>query len=130
MFTEDYILRMIRDMARMLGKLMGRDTENPYAVSETEKISVTGEPPLLERLKQLADQGQINQAENMLFEETDFTDSAGFSSGLSFYEYLNGFSDAKLELAGYSREEIFEGLRDYALKFGMDKSLLDAFDPS
>lgn len=129
MLTEDYILRMIRDMARMLAKLMNRETENPYVRQETAKIQIAGEPPLAQRLKQLADEGQINQAENILFDELDFSQPSHLYEALDFYKHLNGFSDARLELCGYSREEIFEGLRDCALEFGVDKSLLDAFRP-
>lgn len=127
MFTEDYVLRMIHDIGRMIAHLLGLETENPYAPQQQKLVEFGDGSPLLERLKQLADQGEINLAENMLFEDLDFSDPRAFYTALGFYEYLSGFSDARLELGGYSREEILEGLRDCAAKFGVDKSLLDSF---
>lgn len=129
MMTEDYILRMIRDMGRMLAKILNLETENPYVSQEVQRIQFQDGPSEIEELKQMADRGDINGAEDRLFEELDFSDPKAFSGALEFYEYLNGFSDARLRLCEYSRDEIFEGLRDCAAEFGVDKTLLDAFRP-
>ena len=129
MITEDYIIRMIRDMGRMVARLLHLETENPYISQEVQKLEFADQPPMAERLKQLADQGEINRAEDLLFEELDFSNPQDFPAALDFYEHLNGFSDTRLEACGYSREEIFEGLRDCAENFGVDKNLLEAFHP-
>lgn len=129
MITEDYILRMIRDMGRMLARLLGLKSDNPYAPQAYMPAESGDGARLLEQLKELADRGEINRAEDMLFEELDFSNAREFSTALAFYNYLNGFSDPRLELCGYSREEILEGLRDCAVKFGIDKTLLDTFQP-
>ncbi len=127
MITEDYILRMIRDMGLMICRLLGLKTETPYKPQQFRLQKAGDEPDLSERLKNLADQGEIDRAETLLFEELDFSEPEQFLLALSFYQYLSGFSDARLELCGFSREEILEGLKDCAEKFGVDKSLLDAF---
>lgn len=125
MITEDYILRMIHDMGRMLARLLGLRSDNPYA-PQTYMAAGSGDgAQLLERLRELADQGEINRAEDTLFEELDFSNPQEFATALAFYEYINSFSDPRLELCGYSREEIWEGLRDCAAEFGVDKALLD-----
>lgn len=127
MITEDYVLRMIQDMSRMIASLLGLETESPYRPEQSRIVRFGDEPGLPERIRQLADSGEINQAENLLFEELDFSDPGKASVALEFYRHLNTFSDARLETCGYSREEILEGLRDCAARFGVDKSLLSGF---
>lgn len=127
MITEDYILRMIRDMVKMAAHLAGLGTDPLSAPQLLEMHSVGKTPSLPEQLQSLADRGEINRAENLLFEELDFSDAKEFSAALAFYRYINEFSDEKLLAADYSREEILEGLRDCAVKFGIDDMLLDGF---
>lgn len=129
MITEDYILRMIRDMVRMIAHLTGLPTD-PLTAPQLLKTSPAGKlPPLLEQLLGLADRGEINEAENLLFEEIDFTDAEQLAIALVFYRHINGFSDERLTAADYSREEILEGLKDCAARFGLDSALLDGFLP-
>ena len=81
----------------------------------------------LEELKALCSHGQVNLAEDRLFEELDFSDESTFPIALGFYEHLNRFSDKELEAWDYSREEIFDGLRDCAEQYGVAPQLLEAF---
>ena len=127
MITEDYILRMIRDMVRMIAHLTGLPAEPLTAPQLRESLPAGKTPPLLEQLVELADRGQINEAENLLFEELDFSDRSQLSLALAFYQHINGFSDDRLTAADYSREEIAEGLKDCAKRFGLDGSLLEGF---
>lgn len=127
MITEDYILRMIRDMVRMIAHLTGVPTDPLTAPQFRESLPAGKLPPLLEQLVELADRGEINEAENRLFEELDFADPEQLSVALLFYRHINGFSEEKLLTADYSREEIAEGLKDCAERFGLDSALLDEF---
>ena len=129
MLTEDYIVRMIRDMGRMLARVLGSDALEPERAVELWTERAGDCPPLLEELKALCDRGNINQAENRLFEETDFSDPRTLAVVLAFYEHLNRFSDKELEAWDYSREEIFEGVKDCAEQYGVDPQLLEAFRP-
>ncbi len=124
MITEDYILRMIQDMVRMLLRLTGQKTESPYSPEQLFRLNTEEIPPFPKRIQKLLEQEQFNEAENLLFEEIDFSDPRQLSTVLAFYQYLNGFSDDRLEAAGFPREEIQEGLRDCAVKFGIDEALL------
>ena len=127
MITEDYILRMIKDMVRMIAHLTGLPTD-PLTAPQFEETAPAGKlPPLLEQLQGLADRGEINEAENRLFEELDFADSGQLAIALAFYRHINTFSDDRLAAADYSREEIAEGLRDCAERFGLDSAFLDGF---
>ena len=73
--------------------------------------------------------GELNAAENLLFEELDFSDPGTLPIALAFYEHLNRFTDQELEARDYSREEIFEGVKDCAEQYGVDPQLLEAFRP-
>ena len=115
---------MIQDMVRMVLRLAGQKTESPYSPEQLLRLRTEDMPPFPERLQVLLDQGQINQAENLLFEDTDFSDLRQLPMVVAVYQYLNTFSDTRLEASGFSREEIQEGLRDCACKFGIDRALL------
>ena len=127
MLTEDYIIRMIRDMGRLLARVLGSNLPDPDAPVEWFLEHSSGDLPLSEELKALCNQGKINEAENLLFEQLDFSDPSTFPIALGFYQHLNSFSDKELELWDYSREEIFEGLEDCAREYGVDPQLMEAF---
>ena len=129
MVTEDYILRMIQDLGRMLARLLQSDALEPEALPLTLEESKPAVLPLLEELRRQCDLGQINQAEDRLFEEVDFSDPATLPTVLGFYQYLNHYTDRQLESWDYSREEIFDGLRDCAVCYGADPQLAEAFRP-
>ena len=118
MLTEDYIVRMIRDMGQMLARVLGSQAWEPDRCAE-----------VWEELKALCGRGEINAAENLLFEELDFSDPGTLPIALAFYEHLNRFTDQELEARDYSREEIFEGVKDCAEQYGVDPQLLEAFRP-
>lgn len=85
------------------------------------------------RLRGMADEGKINEAENRLFETADYGDLSELKLALLFYSYLNNMTDECLEEHDFSREEIERGLADIAQKYGLDKSLMgiedeDGFD--
>lgn len=127
MIEEDYVMRMIRDMVRVTLRLLGLDTENPYTPQERRLTSVGNNPGLSQRLQELVARGEIGQAEDLLFAELDFSNPEAFRVAADFYESLAALPDARLEACSYSREEVLDGLRDCAARFGIDRSLLDAF---
>ena len=62
MLTEDYIIRMIRDMGRLLARVLGSDLPDPDAPVEWFLEHSSGHLPLLEEVKARCDQGKINEA--------------------------------------------------------------------
>ena len=69
----------------------------------------------------LIDEGRINEAENRL---CDYLDQGSGSreelaAALGFYDHLSGCSEDFLEEHDYSREEIYDGLRELAARFGV-----------
>lgn len=115
-FENDYIMRMIHEMIRMLVKLLFNvDTDSPIE----ELIVDSEQKDRLERWYRMIDDGQINGAENELSDLLEDGDSRSIRMAILFYSYLNRKSDAFLEKNDYSREEIQAGLEDIAVQCGM-----------
>lgn len=115
---DDYIMRMIKDMARVLARLiLGKDDIN-YVLPEDGEFTAIDN--LYKKLTTMADEGQINEAENILLDELEEKSSEYFEMAASFYLYLNEYSDEFLDLHRYSREEIDEGLVRLGKEFGVD----------
>lgn len=118
---DDYVMRMIRDMAKLLARLiLGKDDIN-YVLPEDEEFTVIDN--LYRKLINMADSGQINEAENILLEELEDRSSEYFEMAASFYLHLNEFDDEFLENHQYSREEINEGMDQLGKEYGVDLSL-------
>ena len=117
-YEKDYIMRMIHGIAQILAYLwFGRkETELPLVMNRE-----CGEEN--DYLRRMVDQGQINAAENRLFE---LLETAGWGSEqkaaliLSFYDYVNGKDDAFLSKAGFSRDEIYDGMKDALESIGKE----------
>lgn len=118
---DDYVMRMIRDLARVLARvILGKDDIN-YTLPEDEEFTVIDN--LYKKLITMADSGQINEAENLLLEELEDQSSEYFEMAASFYLHLNEFDDEFLEEHQFSREEINEGIERLGKEFGVDLSL-------
>ena len=113
-YEQDYIMRMIKDMTRMIAKLLlGKDA--PQYMLDGDSGS------FYRRLIQMADAGEINEAENLL---TDYLDQGSGSKeelevALGFYVYINEMSNDFLDEHEYSREEIYQGLESLSTQFGV-----------
>lgn len=115
MFQQDYILRIIHETIRMALKLLcGVDIDAP----EAEPLQTREERDALKRLTDMADRGEINEAENLLFDALTANDPSSLKTALLFYEHLNEMADAFLEAHDFSREEIHAGLRDALDRWG------------
>lgn len=66
-----------------------------------------------EILLKMAEDGEINEAENKLFAlMEEETKNAYINVGCSFYSTLQRMNEEELEFCGFSREEIADGLKD------------------
>lgn len=115
MYEQDYFMRMIHEMVRMLIKLLlGKDTERYEQVEFKEEQTRED----YERLIGLADSGDICGAENELVENADIGNQDDLRKAVLFYRHLNEMSDEFLEEHDFSREEIAQGLRYMADMYG------------
>ena len=116
-YENDVMMRQVRDMARMLAKILfGKDT--PTYELEQNEIQ-TSSDDLYSRLIAMVKQGKINQAENVLYDELDRDEDSTIEVALGFYDYLNELPAEFLVMNEYSREEINEGIKALADRKGL-----------
>ena len=118
-FENDYVMRMIKEAARALAAFaLGKELP-PYELPD-EKENYTDPDRLYEMLIHLADEGKINEAENLLFENINSGIDDIFRLGINFYLYINEFSNDRLDECNYPREELMEGIKDFAKMCGVE----------
>ena len=77
---------------------------------------------LLTTLRFLLNIGQINEAENLLFETLEHRLSAGLPEVVdTFYRWLSELDDQALIRGGFSREEIAQGYGDAVALLGKNR---------
>ena len=118
-FQDDYVLRTIGNLVTAIGRLaLGKDEVDyqlPAQESQDDPVAAK-----YRRLRAMAEAGEINEAENLLFEDIPQGDASYLEMGLSFYLGLNEFDDDFLYSSGYSREEIVDGINAIAREFGIN----------
>ena len=121
MFEQDYVMRLIKEMIRVILKLLFNiDVETPT----TRLIENEEEKAILEALLNMIDEGAINEAENIIFELAE--DNANLEMILLFYSYLNDKSDKFLLENHFSRKELQADLKNMLSKYGLD-SMIEVF---
>lgn len=116
MIEQDYLMRIIKDIAKLLAKLILQ--KETASIDTSEDKEQTENHFLYKRLVNLADNGKINEAENLLY-DIDTTDLQNYEVVLAFYTYLNDYTDDYLEECNFTRQEIESGLHDLSKKFGV-----------
>ena len=113
-------MRQVDMLVQALSRiLLGKDADEQLA-GEFDEFRISGESGLFSaELGALLEQGELNRAENLLFERIAGGDPAYIRPGLMFYSRLNQRSDDFLEKHGFSREEIGEGLQDLTRAYGI-----------
>lgn len=110
MYNNDYILRMIEDLGRMLRQVFLQEEEEMFEIVD-EEGRFSESDFLGYRVGRLLLERRINEAENLLFDEIERDPNPSYLAvGVHFYEDLQELSDEELEAADFSREEIAEGL--------------------
>ena len=123
MLQDDYILRQIREMIHAVMRMLFQVNASELS---PEVIEDTSARTVLEELLTLTDEGQIDEAENRLYEMTCDGDRQNLEIGLLFYYNLNGKDDDFLEAHNFSREEIMTGIQDLADRYQLS-GIAEAF---
>lgn len=117
MYEQDYIMRMVQSFIKFLSIIVfGKDTFT-YELSENDEDVQNDN--LHKKLISLISLGKINEAENILFDKFDPKDNRQMMLAIDFYQRLNDLDDAFLKDNNFSREEIEEGLKAMAKKYGI-----------
>lgn len=113
---KDYFMRQVQMAARMLALTLFQKEQTEYRLPEGQPQSEADR--LYLQMRERVDRGEVNEAENLLFEKTDWSDLRFLEVALDFYDRLNGWPEEELAACGYSHEEVEEGLREVAGRFG------------
>ena len=103
---------MIRAILKLLFNI---DTDNPNEdLLEDEESQDT-----LEKLLAMVDNGNINEAENQIYDMTSDNSMANLEVALLFYSYLNDKDDEFLQEHDFGRDEIKSGVKELASRYGL-----------
>lgn len=120
-FTQDWIMRQIQMIAQMLAKILfGKETTD-YIVEDEENLN--GTDLLYKAISEKLASGDIGGAEDILFEALENGGRENLEVAVDFYSRLNKMTDAQLEAADFSREEVEDGLRNAVALFGLEDLL-------
>ena len=113
---KDYIMRIIKEIVRVLFSLMlgkkyvsvEQEAKNGYEVSGKK----------LDELLTMIDNGEINEAENLMLEDIDYSNRNELAAAALFYQYLSEKNDEFLQKNNYSKEEVLDGINQIMQKAG------------
>ena len=117
-FTDekDYIMRMIKEMVRVLFSLAFGKKYVSVELEKENKYEVSGKN--LKNFLNMIDLGQINEAENILLDSIDYTNKNEVLAVALFYQYLSEKDNQFLENNNYTKEEVLSGFKQLLMKSG------------
>lgn len=117
-FTDekDYIMRMIKEMVRVLFSLMFGKKYVSVELEKENKYEVSGKN--LKDFLDMIDSGQINEAENILLDNIDYTNKEEVMAAALFYQYLSEKDNEFLENNNYTKEEVLSGFKQLLIQSG------------
>ena len=119
-FTNDYIMRMIEIAIHGLANLVFQKDRDLVTVDDEEVARVSG-GVLSHLIRYMVDRGDINGAENLLFEELERNPlDTHLNTAIDFYREISALNDDELLSRGFTREEVLTGLIDVGTLYGMD----------
>ncbi|MNM50668.1 hypothetical protein D3C81_617170 [compost metagenome] len=112
MFENDYFERMIKTVINGLVSIF--KNKNSIESSIENDSVILKEDQLLEiMIKKYISEGQINKAEDMLFEAIeDRKSSRNLELAVFFYETISKWDDERLNKCNFSKAEIVDGLNE------------------
>ena len=117
MLKNDYIMRKIEKWISMILEFVFKIDKN----SSPEKLLKLEESKeVLKDLKSKIDIGNINEAEDSLFEMLKHKTQDSLLIGLLFYSYLNEKDSKFLNEHDFERDEIKTGIKDLLNEFNMN----------
>ncbi|MCI6859180.1 MAG: DUF6483 family protein [Eubacterium sp.] len=109
MLRNDFDLRLTNELIESYLRIAYGIRPDEFLDSEKGLIE---DNVIYPQLKQLIQEGKINDAEDLLYEYASPINPDILKVGLFFYYDLNRLDDDVLEKADFSREEINEGLHE------------------
>jgi len=116
-FHDDWLIRQINVVTESIGRLLFNTSAPKY--HEREEANSTDVDKTARSIDALLREKRVGDAEDLLFASVDPDNRESLLLGLDFYSRLNAMTDAQLKEAGFSRDEIDEGLRELVDEFGL-----------
>lgn len=117
-FTDekDYIMRMIKEMVRILFSLIYGKKYVSVELEKENKYEVSGKN--LKSFLDMIDSGQTNEAENILLDNIDYANNDEVMAAALFYQYLSEKDSEFLINNNYTKEEVLSGFKQLLMKSG------------
>ena len=113
---KDYIMRMVKEMVQVLFSLVFGKKYVSVELEDENKYEVSGNT--LKYFFDIIDQGDINEAENLLLEDLDYTNKEEVMAAAFFYQHLSQKDDDFLRRNDYTKEEVLFGFKQLLEKSG------------
>ena len=113
---KDYIMRMIKEMVQVLFSLVFGKKYVSVELEDENKYEDSGNT--LKYFFDMIDQGDINEAENLLLEDLDYTNKEEVMAAAFFYQHLSQKDDDFLRRNDYTKEEVLFGFKQLLEKSG------------
>ena len=113
---KDYIMRMIKEMVQVLFSLVFGKKYVSVELEDENKYEVSGNT--LKYFFDMIYQGDINEAENLLLEDLDYTNKEEVMAAAFFYQHLSQKDDDFLRRNDYTKEEVLFGFKQLLEKSG------------
>lgn len=109
-FENDWIMRQINMLVQFIARIVFKKDTVSYEIEDEAHLTDTDE--LYKMLKKLLNEGKICEAEDLLFKNRDDDSEKFLTLALDFYQTLSKMSDVELEQRNFSRQEIYDGLKE------------------
>lgn len=109
-YENDWLMRQIDIIVEVLARLIFHKDIVMYEYES--KTSKTDTDQLYEKMEELCAQGKICEAEDLLFENANPGSNKYLELAIDFYRRLEKMSDEELEKHNFSRQEIYDGLKE------------------
>ncbi len=118
MIRQDWLMNQIESLAMFIAKVFFKKDTTDYYVPVPDALTEADQ--LHYQLLELIAENRINDAEDLLFERLDSGDIRYLEVAVDFYARLNDLPDDLLNTADFTRDEIDEGLKSVAEKYGVN----------
>ena len=122
-FTDekDYIMRIIKEMVRVLFSLMFGKKYVSVELEKENKYEVSGKN--LKDFLDMIESGEIIEAENILLDSIDYRDRNEVMAAALFYQYLSEKDSEFLKNNNYTKEEVMSGFKQLLMQTGYNDLL-------
>lgn len=114
MLEQDLIMRDIETLTLSLSRFVFHKNFPGYESDGDEVWD-----GLAMRLDAMAGRGELNQAEDLLFDAMEGGDDRALELAVDFYARINTLTDTRLKECAFTRQEISDGLHEAMLRFGV-----------